>query len=33
MKVAAETWSDEGQFYLKAAVKFADEFENWGGFR
>ncbi|KAF1951860.1 hypothetical protein CC80DRAFT_552930 [Byssothecium circinans] len=32
MKVAAETWNDETQFYLKAAVKFADEFEGWGGF-
>ncbi|KAF2187804.1 hypothetical protein K469DRAFT_704760 [Zopfia rhizophila CBS 207.26] len=32
MKVAAETWGDDSQFYLKAAVKFADEFEHWGGF-
>ncbi|OCK80976.1 hypothetical protein K432DRAFT_381735 [Lepidopterella palustris CBS 459.81] len=32
MKVAAETWGDESKFYLKAAVKFADEFQNWGGF-
>lgn len=32
MKVAAETWGDTNNFYLKAAVKFADEFEHWGGF-
>ncbi|KAF2756701.1 hypothetical protein EJ05DRAFT_512327 [Pseudovirgaria hyperparasitica] len=34
MKVAAETWGgdEEEQFYLKAALKFADEFDDWGGF-
>ncbi|KAF1996725.1 hypothetical protein P154DRAFT_525417 [Amniculicola lignicola CBS 123094] len=32
MKVAAETWGDEDEWYLKAAVKFGDEFERWGGF-
>ncbi|KAF2467511.1 uncharacterized protein BDR25DRAFT_266949 [Lindgomyces ingoldianus] len=32
MKVAAETWGDDSQFYVKAAVKVADEFEHWGGF-
>lgn len=32
MKAASETWSDASQFYLKAAVKFADEFQHWGGF-
>ncbi len=32
MKVASETWGDPSQFYLKAAVKFGDEFEHWGGF-
>jgi len=32
MKEAAETWGDPEQFYLKAAVKFADEFGGWGGF-
>jgi hypothetical protein len=32
MKVAAETWGDGNQFYLRAAVKFADEFKHWGGF-
>ena len=32
MKEAAQTWGDESNYYLKAAVKFADEFQNWGGF-
>lgn len=32
MKVAAETWGDKDEFYLKAAVRFADEFNGWGGF-
>ena len=32
MHVASETWGDDDQYYLKAAVKFADEFEHWGGF-
>ncbi|KAF2730190.1 hypothetical protein EJ04DRAFT_527144 [Polyplosphaeria fusca] len=32
MKVASETWGDASQFYLKSAVKLADEFEDWGGF-
>ncbi|KAF2682458.1 hypothetical protein K458DRAFT_59101 [Lentithecium fluviatile CBS 122367] len=32
MKVASETWGDPEQYYLKAAVKFADEFGDWGGF-
>ena len=32
MKEAAQTWGDSDLFYLKAAVKFADEFESWGGF-
>jgi len=32
MKVASETWGDPLQLYLKAAVRFADEFEHWGGF-
>ncbi|KAF2085698.1 hypothetical protein K490DRAFT_46313 [Saccharata proteae CBS 121410] len=32
MKEAAETWGDETSFYLKAAVKFATEFDGWGGF-
>lgn len=32
MHVVSETWGDKDHFYLKAAVKFADEFEHWGGF-
>ncbi|EON64288.1 hypothetical protein W97_03519 [Coniosporium apollinis CBS 100218] len=32
MKEAAHTWGDKENFYLKAAVKFADEFDSWGGF-
>jgi len=32
MKEAAKTWGDPDEFYLKAAVKFIDEFRGWGGF-
>ena len=32
MKEAAKTWGDDEQYYLKAAVKFAEEFDGWGGF-
>jgi hypothetical protein len=32
MLVISETWGDSSEFYLKSAVKFADEFEHWGGF-
>lgn len=32
MMNAAETWGDKDEFYLKAAVKFATEFDGWGGF-
>ena len=32
MKEAAQTWGDEGSFYLKAAVKFGEHFNGWGGF-
>ncbi|KAK3675580.1 hypothetical protein LTR78_004664 [Recurvomyces mirabilis] len=32
MHEASKTWGDPNQFYLKAAVKFADEFGGWGGF-
>ncbi|RDI89515.1 hypothetical protein Vi05172_g756 [Venturia inaequalis] len=32
MKEAAGTWADSDEFFLKAAVKFADEFSGWGGF-
>ncbi|GAM90932.1 hypothetical protein ANO11243_089790 [Dothideomycetidae sp. 11243] len=31
LKVAADTWGDDDQFYLKAAVRFAEEFNHWGG--
>ncbi|KAI9846495.1 MAG: hypothetical protein M1837_003915 [Sclerophora amabilis] len=29
---ASETWSDPSSWYLRAAVRFASEFETWGGF-
>ena len=32
LKEAAKTWGDDTTFFLKAAVKFADEFDDWGGF-
>ena len=34
MQVAAKTWEGKKpeQFYLKAAVKTAEEFKGWGGF-
>ena len=32
MHEASKTWGDPNQFYLKAALKFADEFDGWGGF-
>lgn len=32
MKTAADTWGDVNEFYLKAAVRFAEEFDGWGGF-
>lgn len=32
MKEAAQTWGDKDGFYLKAAVKFGEEFDGWGGF-
>ncbi len=32
MKEAAQTWGDKNELYLKAAVKFGEEFEGWGGF-
>ena len=32
MKEAAQTWGDGDSFYLKAAVKFAQQFDGWGGF-
>lgn len=32
LKEAAKTWGDEEEFYLKAAVRLADNFNHWGGF-
>ena len=32
MLEASKTWGDGNQYYLKAAVKMADEFDGWGGF-
>lgn len=32
MKEAAKTWGDKNEFYLKAAVKFGETFDGWGGF-
>ena len=32
MKVGAETWGDKDQWFLKSAVRFASEFDGWGGF-
>lgn len=32
LREAAMTWGDPESFYLKAAVKFAEEFTEWGGF-
>ncbi|KAF2172301.1 hypothetical protein M409DRAFT_17536 [Zasmidium cellare ATCC 36951] len=32
MHEASKTWGDPNQFYLKAAVKMAEEFDGWGGF-
>ena len=32
MKEAANTWGDADQFYLKAACRFDEEFDGWGGF-
>jgi hypothetical protein len=29
MKEAASTWGDTNEWYLKAAVKLADEFDGW----
>lgn len=32
MHECSKTWGDGNQYYLKAAVKMADEFDGWGGF-
>lgn len=33
MENASNTWGDGDQFYLKAALKFSSEFDDWGGFQ
>jgi hypothetical protein len=32
LKEGAATWGDEKEYFLKSAVKFATEFNGWGGF-
>jgi hypothetical protein len=32
LRQIATTWGDQDNFYLKAAVKFAEGFSGWGGF-
>ncbi|KPI39493.1 uncharacterized protein AB675_5184 [Cyphellophora attinorum] len=32
MLAGAKAWGDDDGFFLKNAVRFADEFEGWGGF-
>lgn len=32
MHEASKTWGDPNAFYLRAAVKFGEEFDGWGGF-
>jgi len=32
IKIAAETWGDGQQYYLKAACRLGTEFAGWGGF-
>lgn len=32
LKEAAKTWGDDEKFYLKAAVRLANNFDHWGGF-
>ncbi|TKA22326.1 hypothetical protein B0A50_08051 [Salinomyces thailandicus] len=32
MHEASKVWGDPNGFYLRAAVKFGEEFEGWGGF-
>lgn len=32
LRESASTWGDPEKFFLKAAVKFADEFSGWSGF-
>lgn len=33
MKEAAKVWGDEDEYFLKAGVKFAMEFDEWEGFK
>lgn len=30
MKEAANTWGDENEYFLKAAVHFSEQFTGWG---
>lgn len=32
IKEAGKTWGDPNQFFLKAAIKFGEGFDGWGGF-
>ncbi|CAI7667650.1 unnamed protein product [Penicillium manginii] len=32
LREMSSTWGDHDEFFLKAAVKFAEEFDGWGGF-
>jgi hypothetical protein len=32
LKTCAETWGDENNNYVAAAVRFAHQFAGWGGF-
>jgi len=32
IREVARTWGDDEEFYLKAAVGFAEGFDHWGGF-
>ena len=32
MKEAAQTWGDKEEYFVKAAVRFGEEFDGWGGF-
>lgn len=32
MQEGAKTWPEDKRYYLKAAVRFATEFDGWGGF-
>lgn len=32
LRDSAGLWKEDAEFYLKAAVKFVTEFEDWSGF-